>query len=386
MFNKKVSIWVIPVAVILSAALTLGGVFWGLQRLTHDAGGVAQFLFTLGKIHSSFVGEYTDRKLFEGAMHGMVATLDDPYSEYLNEKSFAQLNEVTDGTFGGIGVVLGQKDKELVVIAPMDGSPGAKAGIKAGDKILKVDDRETRGRTLEDVVGTIRGPKGTSVKLLLQRANGEQYTADIVRDDIKVKSVAGKMLPDSKVGYIRISVFNENTGAEFREAYEQLEKDGMEALLLDLRQNPGGLLNESVKVANYLVPKGPVVSVTDKDGNTQVLSSKLEKIKYPLAVLVDHGSASASEIVAGAIQDTQAGKLFGVKTYGKGVVQTVYHVTPSTGLKLTTAKYYTPSGRSIHQVGITPDEEIRLPEDAQSDVQLERAESYLKAEVAKKEK
>lgn len=386
MFNKKVSIWVIPVAVILSAALTLGGVFWGLQRLTHDAGGVAQFLFTLGKIHSSFVGEYTDRKLFEGAMHGMVATLDDPYSEYLDEKSFAQLNEVTDGTFGGIGVVLGQKDKELVVIAPMDGSPGAKAGIKAGDKILKVDDKETRGRTLEDVVGTIRGPKGTSVKLLLQRANGEQYTADIVRDDIKVKSVAGKMLPDGKVGYIRISVFNENTGAEFREAYEQLEKDGMEALLLDLRQNPGGLLNESVKVANYLVPKGPVVSVTDKDGNTQVLSSKLEKTKYPLAVLVDHGSASASEIVAGAIQDTQAGKLFGVKTYGKGVVQTVYHVTPSTGLKLTTAKYYTPSGRSIHQVGITPDEEIRLPEDAQSDVQLERAESYLKAEVAKKEK
>ena len=386
MFNKKVSIWVIPVAVILSAALTLGGVFWGLQRLTHDAGGVAQFLFTLGKIHSSFVGEYTDRKLFEGAMHGMVATLDDPYSEYLDEKGFAQLNEVTDGTFGGIGVVLGQKDKELVVIAPMDGSPGAKAGIKAGDKILKVDDKETRGRTLEDVVGTIRGPKGTSVKLLLQRANGEQYTADIVRDDIKVKSVAGKMLPDGKVGYIRISVFNENTGAEFREAYEQLEKDGMEALLLDLRQNPGGLLNESVKVANYLVPKGPVVSVTDKDGNTQVLSSKLEKTKYPLAVLVDHGSASASEIVAGAIQDTQAGKLFGVKTYGKGVVQTVYHVTPSTGLKLTTAKYYTPSGRSIHQVGITPDEEIRLPEDAQSDVQLERAESYLKAEVAKKEK
>lgn len=386
MFNKKVSIWVIPVAVILSAALTLGGVFWGLQRLTHDAGGVAQFLFTLGKIHSSFVGEYTDRKLFEGAMHGMVATLDDPYSEYLDEKSFAQLNEVTDGTFGGIGVVLGQKDKELVVIAPMDGSPGAKAGIKAGDKILKVDDKETRGRTLEDVVGTIRGPKGTSVKLLLQRANGEQYTADIVRDDIKVKSVAGKMLPDGKVGYIRISVFNENTGAEFREAYEQLEKDGMEALLLDLRQNPGGLLNESVKVANYLVPKGPVVSVTDKDGNTQVLSSKLEKTKYPLAVLVDHGSASASEIVAGAIQDTQAGKLFGVKTYGKGVVQTVYHVTPSTGLKLTTAKYYTPSGRSIHQVGITPDEEIRLPEDARNDIQLERAESYLKAEVAKKEK
>lgn len=383
-FKKKVSIWMIPVAVVLSASLTLGSVFWGMQHLTHDAGGVLQFLFTLGKIHSSFVGEYTDRKLFEGAMHGMVATLDDPYSEYLDEKNFAQLNEVTDGTFGGIGVVLGQRDKELVVIAPMDGSPGAKAGIKAGDKILKVDDKETKGRTLEDVVGTIRGKKGTSVKLLLEHASGEQYTVHVVRDDIKVRSVAGKMLPDSKIGYIRLSVFNENTGTEFKEAYDQLEKEGMQALLLDLRQNPGGLLNESITVANYLVPKGPVVSITDKDGNTQVLTSHLEKVKYPLAVLVDHGSASASEIVAGAVQDTGAGRLFGVKTYGKGVVQTVYHITPSTGLKLTTAKYYTPSGRSIDKTGITPDEEVVLPEGTQTDVQLERAEDYLKEELAKK--
>ena len=384
MFKKKVSIWVIPLVVIATVSLTLIGVAWGLQKVTHNAAGAIQFLFTLGRIHSGYVGEYTDKKLFEGAMHGMVESLDDPYSEYLDAEAFTHLNEMTDGTFGGIGVVLGQRNKEFVVVSPMEGSPGAKAGIEAGDKILKVNDADTKGRTLEDVVSTIRGKKGTSVKLLLEHKNGEQFTANIVRDDIKIQSVAGRMLPDSKIGYIRIAMFNENTGEEFKKAYEKLEQEGMKATLLDLRHNPGGLLTECVKVSNYIVPKGPVVSITDKKGNTKVYESKLEKVKYPLAVLIDHGSASASEIVSGAVQDTKAGKLFGVKTYGKGCVQSVFHITPDTGLKLTTAMYYTPSGRSIHKVGVSPDVEIELPEKPTSDVQLKKAEEYLKEELAKK--
>ena len=385
MFKKKVSIWVIPLVVIATVSLTLIGVAWGLEKVTHNAAGAIQFLFTLGRIHSGYVGEYTDKKLFEGAMHGMVESLDDPYSEYLDAEAFTHLNEMTDGTFGGIGVVLGQRNKEFVVVSPMEGSPGAKAGIEAGDKILKVNDTDTKGRTLEDVVRTIRGKKGTNVKLLLEHKNGEQFTADIVRDDIKIQSVAGKMLPDSKIGYIRIAMFNENTGEEFKKAYEKLEQEGMQATLLDLRHNPGGLLNECVKVSNYIVPKGPVVSITDKQGNTKVYESKLEKVKYPLAVLIDNGSASASEIVSGAVQDTKAGKLFGVKTYGKGCVQSIFHITPETGLKLTTAMYYTPSGRSIHKVGVSPDVEIELPEKPTSDVQLKKAEEYLKEELAKKE-
>ena len=387
LFKKKISInvWLLPILVIGIVTLTLISVFWGMHKLTHNAGGTLQFLYTLGKIRSSYVGEYTDKKLFEGAMHGLVEGLDDPYSEYLDEKGFSRLNEMTDGTFGGIGVVLGQRNKEFVVVSPMEGSPGAKAGIEAGDKILKVNDVDTKGRTLEDVVSTIRGKKGTSVKLLLEHKNGQQFTADIVRDDIKVKSVAGRMLPDSKIGYIRIAMFNENTGEEFKKAYEKLEQEGMQATLLDLRHNPGGLLTECVKVSNYIVPKGPVVSITDKKGNTKVYESKLEKVKYPLAVLIDHGSASASEIVSAAVQDTKAGKLFGVKTYGKGCVQSVFHVTTKTGLKLTTAMYYTPSGRSIHKVGVTPDVEIELPEKATVDVQLNKAEEYLRDEL-KKEK
>ena len=386
LFKKKVSInvWLIPILVIGIMTLTLISVFWGMHKLTHNAGGTLQFLYTLGKIRSSYVGEYTDKKLFEGAMHGLVEGLDDPYSEYLDETGFSRLNEMTDGTFGGIGVVLGQRNKEFVVVSPMEGSPGAKAGIEAGDKILKVNDVDTKGRSLEDVVSTIRGKKGTSVKLLLEHKNGQQFTADIVRDDIKVKSVAGRMLPDSKIGYIRIAMFNENTGEEFKKAYEKLEQEGMQATLLDLRHNPGGLLTECVKVSNYIVPKGPVVSITDKKGNTKVYESKLEKVKYPLAVLIDHGSASASEIVSAAVQDTKAGKLFGVKTYGKGCVQSVFHVTTKTGLKLTTAMYYTPSGRSIHKVGVTPDVEIELPEKATVDVQLNKAEEYLRDELMKR--
>jgi carboxyl-terminal processing protease len=386
LFKKKISInvWLLPILVIGIVTLTLISVFWGMHKLTHNAGGTLQFLYTLGKIRSSYVGEYTDKKLFEGAMHGLVESLDDPYSEYMDEKGFARLNEMTDGTFGGIGVVLGQRNKEFVVVSPMEGSPGAKAGIEAGDKILKVNDVDTKGRTLEDVVSTIRGKKGTSVKLLLEHKNGQQFTADIVRDDIKVKSVAGRMLPDSKIGYIRIAMFNENTGEEFKKAYEKLEQEGMQATLLDLRHNPGGLLTECVKVSNYIVPKGPVVSITDKKGDTKVYESKLEKVKYPLAVLIDHGSASASEIVSAAVQDTKAGKLFGVKTYGKGCVQSVFHITTKTGLKLTTAMYYTPSGRSIHKVGVTPDVEIELPEKATVDVQLNKAEEYLRDELKKR--
>ena len=385
LFKKKVSInvWLIPILVIGIMTLTLISVFWGMHKLTHNAGGTLQFLYTLGKIRSSYVGEYTDKKLFEGAMHGLVEGLDDSYSEYLDETGFSRLNEMTDGTFGGIGVVLGQRNKEFVVVSPMEGSPGAKAGIEAGDKILKVNDVDTKGRSLEDVVSTIRGKKGTSVKLLLEHKNGQQFTADIVRDDIKVQSVAGRMLPDSKIGYIRIAMFNENTGEEFKKAYEKLEQEGMQATLLDLRHNPGGLLTECVKVSNYIVPKGPVVSITDKKGDTKVYESKLEKVKYPLAVLIDHGSASASEIVSAAVQDTKAGKLFGVKTYGKGCVQSVFHITTKTGLKLTTAMYYTPSGRSIHKVGVTPDVEIELPEKATVDVQLNKAEEYLRDELKK---
>ena len=186
------------------------------------------------------------------------------------------------------------------------------------------------------------------------------------------------------MGYIRIASFAEATGKEFKEEFDKLKEEGVRGLIIDLRQNPGGLITSCVEVAKEVVPKGPIVSVVDKSGDREQFDSELESPAMPVVVMMDGGSASASEIVSGAVQDTKAGKLFGVKTYGKGCVQSVFPVTLETGLKLTTAMYYTPSGRSIHKVGVTPDVEIELPEKATVDVQLKKAEEYLREELENK--
>ncbi len=383
MFTKRFSFFTLIMACICAVVFAAGFVMFQINQVTGDAIGTYKFLQTLSLIQSRYDGEYDNAQLFDSAIDGMVKSLNDPYSVYLDEKGFKALSTTTEGTFGGIGVVVGEKDGSIVVVAPLEGSPGDKAGIKAGEKIIKVGDKETANMNLETVVSEIRGEKGTSLAIVLADKNGVERTVEVVRDDIKIESVTSKMLPDTKIGYIRISVFNDNTGADFRKAYGELVSEGMEATIVDLRQNPGGLLRESVKVANLLVPKGPIVSVIDKDGSKHVESSTLEAVKYPLAVLVDHGSASASEILSGAIKDTKAGKIFGVQTFGKGLVQTVYQMTKNTGLKLTTAKYYTPSGESINKIGVTPDEIVELPEDSKADTQLEAAEKYLKEVLAK---
>ena len=357
---------------------------WGLYKLTGNNFGGLKFLRALSLVESHYEGQYDKDKLFEGAISGMVKTLDDPYSVYLDKDAFASLNDTTEGSFGGVGIVIGKKDKDFVVVAPLEGTPGAKAGIKAGEKIRKIDGKDVNGMQLEDLVGKIRGENGTKVDITLEAKDASLRTVTVVRGEIKIESVASKMLPGTKIGYIRLAVFNDNTGADFLKAYQKLENEGMQATVLDLRQNPGGLLNEAVKVARVLVPKGPIVSVTDKQGRTVTQESQLPALKYPLAVLVDHGSASASEIVAGAIQDTHAGKLFGVTTFGKGVVQTIYRMGNATGLKLTTANYYTPSGRSINKVGIKPDEVVELNEQTKDDEQLNAAEAYLKQELQDK--
>ena len=382
--KKKISLWVAVVACIFCVLLTICGFGWGMYKITGSTFGSFKFLRALALIHNRYEGAYDNDKLFEGAITGMVKTLDDPYSVYLDKEAFHSLNNTTEGSFGGVGIVIGKKDKNFVVVAPLEGTPGAKAGIKAGEIIRKIDDKDVADMQLEDVAGKIRGADGTTVALTIEDKQGKQRTVKIVRSEIKIDSVVGKMLPNTKIGYIRIAIFNESTGNDFLQAYRKLESEGMQATVLDLRQNPGGLLNECVRVAGAIVPKGPIVSVTDKDGRTVTHESQLAQVKYPLAVLVDHGTASASEIVAGAVQDTKAGKLFGVKTYGKGVVQTIYSMGRATGLKLTTANYYTPSGRSINKTGIEPDEVVEWSEMSGPDVQLEAAENYLKAQLAGK--
>ena len=379
MLNKKA--WQLAACCVATALLTtvtivgVEGVL--LQKLTGSASESVRFLRTMHLLKNNYNGEVDNHILFDGAIKGMVESVGDPYTVYLNRKDYTQLSEMTNGTFGGIGIVFGKRGDDYVVISALPDNPGALAGIKSGDIITGVDDVATRTLNMEQVAQKIRGQQGTEVLLELKGKDGKLRKVRVIRKEIKNPSVGGQFVPNTKIGYIRVAVFNESTVEDFTKEYQKLEQQGMQSLILDLRGNPGGILDAGVGVARMLVPKGPIVSVIDKDGNKYVESSSLEKVKYPLAVLVDHGSASASEIVAGAIKDTKAGKLFGVKTFGKGSVQSVYRLDNSTAVKITVAKYYTPSGVSIHNVGIEPDEVVELPDTATKDVQLEAAVKYL---------
>lgn len=383
MFKKK--IWQIVVCCLATALLTVvvvvGAEAFLLNRLTGSASESVRFLRTMSLLKSNFNGEVDNHQLFDGAIKGMVEAVGDPYTVYLNQKDYQQLSEMTGGSFGGIGIVFGKRGNDYVVISALPDNPGAEAGIKSGDIITAIDDKPTREMNMEQVANKIRGKQGTQVQLELKDKEGKLRKVTVTRAEIKNPSVGGTLLPDSKIGYIRIAVFNENTGADFAKKYQELEQQGMQALILDLRDNPGGIFDAGVEVAGMLVPKGPIVSVEDKNGNKYVESSKLEQLKYPLAVLVNHGSASASEIVAGAIKDTKSGKLFGVKTFGKGSVQSVYRLDGTTAVKITVAKYYTPSGVCINNVGIEPDVKVELPENATVDAQLKAAENYLREQV-----
>lgn len=369
---------------LLSVAVTLGAVTWKVQEITGDVAGTLRFLRAMSIVKNNFDGKADNKVLFDGAIEGMVHALDDPYSVYLDKEDFTKLSEMTEGSFGGIGIVFGKRGDDYVVISALADHPGALAGIKSGDIILAVDGTETAKMNMTDVADKIRGKQGTEVVLRLRTKDGEEKEVKVVRKDIKAPSVGGQLLPNTKIGYIRITVFNEATGEDFKKTYEKLQAEGMEATILDLRGNPGGILDDGVAVAGMLVPKGPIVSLVYKNGDKYVENSSLEQIKYPLAVLVDHGTASAAEIVAGAVKDTKAGKLFGVKTFGKGSVQGVYRIDNDTAVKITTARYYTPSGVSIHNVGIEPDVKIELPDNAVTDVQLEAAQNYLQQELQKK--
>ena len=379
MLNKRA--WQLAACCVATALLTtvtivgVEGVL--LQKLTGSASESVRFLRTMHLLKNNYNGEVDNHILFDGAIKGMVESVGDPYTVYLNRKDYTQLSEMTNGTFGGIGIVFGKRGDDYVVISALPDNPGALAGIKSGDIITGVDDVATRTLNMEQVAQKIRGQQGTEVLLELKGKDGKLRKVRVIRKEIKNPSVGGQFVPNTKIGYIRVAVFNESTVEDFTKEYQKLEQQGMQSLILDLRGNPGGILDAGVGVARMLVPKGPIVSVIDKDGNKYVESSSLEKVKYPLAVLVDHGSASASEIVAGAIKDTKAGKLFGVKTFGKGSVQSVYRLDNSTAVKITVAKYYTPSGVSIHNVGIEPDEVVELPDTATKDVQLEAAVKYL---------
>lgn len=378
--SKKKIIAACLAAFLAGGAAAVGGVCYLAGFRAESLGDLARFLGARRFIESRYVGDVDDGKLMDGAISGMVQALGDPHSIYLDPEMYGQLMDQTEGSFGGIGVYMGFKDGGVQIVSVMEGTPGEAAGLRAGDEIIAVDGTPVTEYQPEEVAMHIRGEIGTDVTLTVRRAGEADKDYQITRASIEMKTVAGRMLEDG-MGYIRIGNFSEHTGREFASVLQDLERQGMNGLILDLRENPGGLIKSCVEVANHVVPKGTVVSVIDKNGKKETYESELAESKYPIVVLIDGNSASASEILAGALQDTGAATLVGTKSYGKGSVQVVVPMHHDDALKLTIAKYYTPSGRCIDGLGIEPDVEIALPSDATRDVQLDKAEEVLRSKL-----
>jgi carboxyl-terminal processing protease len=324
------------------------------------------FTEVIGLIQKEYVEETKSRDLVYGAVKGMLETLD-PHSAFMPPEVYKEMQEETKGRFEGLGIEITLKDGILTVVTPIEGTPASKAGILAGDLIVKIDGEPTKNLTLMDSVKRLRGPKGSKVTITIMR---EGFTkpkeVPLTREVIPVRSVRYELM-DKHYGYIRLSHFQEKTDSEFGKAIKALEEENkgpLKGLILDLRNNPGGLLDQAVKVSDRFVDSGVIVSI---DGRREEQKMKFyahaqgTMPHYPLVVLVNNGSASGAEIVAGAIQDLNRGLLVGTKTFGKGSVQTIFPLKDGSGLRLTTAKYYTPNGRSIHNKGITPDIVVEPP-------------------------
>lgn len=339
-------------------------------------------------IQKEYIGEVDEDALQTGICQGYVGALGDPYSAYYDEEQTSALMETTQGEYGGIGVVLTQNLDTGVTTASSvyEDSPAMKAGMKDGDIIYQVEGRDVSGMALEEISGSIKGEKGTTVEITVLRGEErEEVTLTITRDTIQAETVKTRMLED-EIGYLAISEFDSVTLEQYREGLAELTAQGMEGLIVDLRGNPGGNLDTVCEILDLMLPEGLIVYTEDKDGNRQEFTSdEAQEVQVPLAVLVDWNSASASEIYAGAIQDYGIGQIVGTKTYGKGVVQTIYDLKDGTSLKLTVAEYFTPNGRNIDGEGITPDVEVtyqRDENDPEADNQLDRAVETLQNEMA----
>ena len=316
------------------------------------------FAEAFNRVSAAYVEEIDDRALLDSAIKGMLSQLD-PHSAYLDRESFSELQETTTGNYGGLGLEVGQEDGLVKVISPMDDTPADKAGLMPGDLILRLDDTPVRGMSLSDAVESMRGEPGSTIKLLVLK-KGESVPRDITitRKIIKVASVRQRFLEEG-YGYLRIAQFQSGTGSEVEKAIDDLKEEGnLTGLVIDLRNNPGGVLQSAVDVSDFFVSEGLIVYTSGRISNTDVrfIASTPDSLEgVPIVVLVNEGTASASEIVAGALQDHGRAVIMGTHTFGKGSVQTILPLNDEKAIKLTTALYYTPNGRSIQAEGITPD-------------------------------
>jgi len=334
------------------------------------------FSDVFGRIKNDYVVDVDDKELIENAIRGMLSGLD-PHSAYLDAEQFTELQVGTTGQFGGLGIEVGMENGFVKVIAPIDDTPAQRAGVQAGDLIIRLDDTPVKGMTLNDAVKIMRGKPGSDIELTIVREGLDQpLKINITRDVIKVKSVRARLL-EPGFGYLRISQFQSKTAENMIAAIEKLNKENkasLQGLVLDLRNNPGGVLNGAVAVSDAFLKKGMIVYTEGRIADSRLRFNATPDDVLdgaPIVVLVNQGSASASEIVAGALQDHKRAIIMGVKTFGKGSVQTILPLSSDSALKLTTARYYTPSGKSIQAEGITPDIELESIEVAAIDRKFE---------------
>ena len=316
------------------------------------------FSEVLEKIQDEYVDKVNQADIMDSAINGVLQSLD-PYSAYMSPKIFEEMQTETSGEFGGLGIEVSMESGVVKVITPIDDTPASRAGIKAGDYIVRINDKQVQGKTLMEAVNLMRGHVGTSIQITVRRKGlRKAIIFEITREIIEIKSVVSKVIND-KIGYLRLRAFNENSGNQLKKEIAKLEKNNkLAGYIFDLRNNPGGLLSQAVKISDFFLDDGEIVSTKGRKSreNRKFFAKKGDQIKgKPLIVLINNGSASASEIVAGALQDHKRAILLGVTTYGKGSVQSIIPLKNRGAIRLTISKYYLPSGKSISEVGVTPD-------------------------------
>lgn len=372
--NKRITLLTLILCLTLTTVVTP---VYGAQseELIDKKADIILFMQTLDYIKSKYPFEIENSELITNGIKGMLQGLDE-YSDYYTKEEAEQFMKKVSGDYAGIGVYIEKKGNYIGVINAIEGSPGEKAGLKPGDLIISVDGEIIKGVTLEEVSHLIQGPKGTKVKLTIMReGTANPIQLDIVRDNIKINPVKYEIL-ENQIGYIKLSEFNHYATTYMKEALNEFDKKGIKKVIVDVRNNPGGLLNESVGVTELFVPKGPIVHIRNKGKIGTTYVSTLEKPKYELVVLVNSNSASASEIFAGAVKDRKAGTIVGTITYGKGLVQGVANLSDGSLIKMTIAEYLTPNKTSIHNKGVEPD--IMVINSKDEDLQLKKAIEILK--------
>lgn len=333
-------------------------------------------------IDNYYVEDKNLEELIDSAITGMLKELD-PYSSYLSPDEYEEMQIEFDGEFGGIGIVITLREEKLTIVSPIKNTPGDKAGLKSGDVIKAINGKVTSKMSQKKAVDLMRGEPGTNVTLTISREDKEEdFDVEITRANIEIPFVEHSMETDN-IGYLSIYQFGSDVGYKTEKALKDLKDQGAEAVILDLRTNPGGILEEAIKVASNFIKEGTVVTVKSrrKDDKVYDTVSDIEAVDMPMVVLINEGSASASEIVAGAVLDYDRGELIGKKTFGKGTVQTVIPLDDGSALRLTTARYYTPDGNFIHDQGIEPDIMVEFDQESEEDAQLQKAIEFLKDKV-----